>query len=121
MSNHLTAQNYPADDGWDDAADEASERMIKGQLLKFADWRWTVGKEGTHVPDGTRLVALATAAAWVRWEGGKPVETRAAAPANAWPKGRPLATPTKANGRRARTATRKTLWQTRDTSFSSIP
>ena len=76
MSDHqnLAEQQYIADDGWDDAAAEAGERTIRGQLLKFADWRWTVGKEATQVKDGTRLVALATVAMWVRWEDGKPVE-----------------------------------------------
>ena len=67
-------QHIPADDGWDDAAGEASERTIRGHLLKFADWRWTLGKEATPVDNGTRLIALATAAMWVRWEDGKPVE-----------------------------------------------
>jgi hypothetical protein len=63
-----------ADDGWDDAAAENAERVIKGTLLKFSDWRWTKGKEGTEVPEGTQLVALGTAAAWVKWRDGKPVE-----------------------------------------------
>ena len=85
MNNHLTQQSYPADDGWGDAADEASSRMIRGSLLKFADWRWTKGREGTHVPDGTTLVAIATAAAWVRWQGGKPVEIRIRRPGERLP------------------------------------
>jgi hypothetical protein len=63
-----------ADDGWNDAAAEAAERTIRGTLLKFADWRWTAGKEATLVEDGTQLVALATAAMWVRWENDRPVE-----------------------------------------------
>jgi hypothetical protein len=33
------------DDGWSHAAAEAAERSIRGTLLKFADWRWTAGKE----------------------------------------------------------------------------
>ena len=77
MSDHqsLIEQQYiPADDGWGDVAAEANERMIKGALLKFADWRWTTGKEATQLKDGTSLVALATVAMWVRWEDGKPVE-----------------------------------------------
>ena len=77
MSDHqslIEQQHIPADDGWDDAAGEASERMIRGHLLKFADWRWTLGKEATPVDNGTRLIALGTAAMWVRWEDGKPVE-----------------------------------------------
>jgi len=66
----------PSDDGWNDAAAEANERVIKGVLLKFADWNWTKGKESTPVAAGTRLVALSTAAGWVKWEGGKPIEYR---------------------------------------------
>ena len=63
-----------SDDGWGDAAAENAERVIKGTLLKFSDWRWTKGKEGTEIPEGTQLVALATAAGWVKWLDGKPVE-----------------------------------------------
>lgn len=78
-NNHMIMQQRatsPADDGWNDAAAEASERTIRGTLLKFADWRWTAGKEATPISDGTKLVALATTAIWVRWENGKPVEYR---------------------------------------------
>jgi hypothetical protein len=67
-------QQLPANDGWSHAAAEAGERTIRGTLLKFADWRWTAGKEATPVKDGTQLVALATAAGWVRWENSKPAE-----------------------------------------------
>jgi hypothetical protein len=62
------------DDGWGDAAAENAERVIKGTLLKFGDWRWTKGKEGTEVEEGTTLVAVSTAAAWGKWHGGKPVQ-----------------------------------------------
>ena len=62
------------DDGWSDAAAENAERVIKGTLLKFGEWRWTKGKEGTEVEAGTTLIALGTAAGWVKWYGGKPVE-----------------------------------------------
>jgi hypothetical protein len=69
------ALTVPAgNDGWGDAATEAAERTIRGTLLKFADWRWTAGKEATPIEDGTKLVAMATAAMWVRWEDSKPVE-----------------------------------------------
>src|SRR5262249_46785916 len=71
------ALTIPAgNDGWNDAAAEAGERMIRGRLLKFADWHWSAGKEGEEIEDGTRLAAMATAAMWVRWENGKPVEYR---------------------------------------------
>jgi hypothetical protein len=64
------------DDGWADAAAENAERVLRGTLLKFADWTWTKGKEGTKVPDGTKLVALGTVAAWVKWRDGKRVDYR---------------------------------------------
>ena len=71
MTNLVPIEN---DDGWDDAAAENAERVIKGTLLRFNDWRWTKGKEGTEVEEGTALVALGTAAAWVKWRDGKPIE-----------------------------------------------
>ena len=74
MMHDVTTVN--TDDCWNDAAVEANERVIKGTLLKFADWRWTKGKESTPVEDGTRLVALSTTAAWVKWKEGKPAEYR---------------------------------------------
>jgi hypothetical protein len=65
-------------DGWDDTAAEAEARLIRGSLLKFSDWKWSIGKEkeAVEVKDGRRLIAVATAAAWVRWQEGKPVEYR---------------------------------------------
>ena len=66
-NNHSLMKSVPAGDGWNDAAVEAAERTIRGTLLKFADWRWTAGKEATPIADGTKLVALATVAMWVRW------------------------------------------------------
>jgi len=76
--HHSELQKYqdtlPAGDGWNEAAAEEAERLIRGTLLKFADWRWTAGKQATLIPDGTKLVALATVALWQRWQGGKVVE-----------------------------------------------
>jgi hypothetical protein len=63
-----------ADDGWDDAAGEASGRAIQGTLIRFNDWKWTPGKDDKAFPEETRLVAVKTAAAWVRWENKRPVE-----------------------------------------------
>jgi hypothetical protein len=74
MQQQRTAIVPANDDGWNDAAAEAAERTIRGTLLKFADWRWTAGKEATPIADGTKLVAMATAAMWVRWQDRKPVE-----------------------------------------------
>jgi hypothetical protein len=71
VNNQLTV---PTDDGWNDAATEAGERIIRGTILRFADWRWTAGKEGTPIDTAATLVAMATAAMWVRWEDGRPAE-----------------------------------------------
>src|SRR5215470_10242573 len=70
-----TRQQLPAnrDDGWTDTAAEMDSQFIRGTLLKFADWRWTKGKDGIEVEKGTQLVALETAAAWVKWWDNKPV------------------------------------------------
>jgi hypothetical protein len=72
MTNEITITNNA--DGWGDAAAEANERVIKGTLLKFSDWNWSKGKEGTAVENGTTLVALDSAAGWVKWQDGKPIE-----------------------------------------------
>src|SRR4051794_31930713 len=74
-------------DGWDDTAAEAEARLIRGSLLKFADWKWSSGKEkeAVEVKEGRRLVAVATVAAWVKWAGGKPVEYRLREPGQAMP------------------------------------
>jgi hypothetical protein len=74
-----------ANDGWNDVATEAHQRAVRGTLLKFADWNWTSGKEAQPVEKGTQLVATGTSAAWVKWAGGKPVETRLRQPGTKMP------------------------------------
>jgi hypothetical protein len=70
----VPAQQVPVstDDGWSDAAAEASSNILRGPIVLFADWKWTKGAEATEVPIGTQWVATGTAAAWVYWRGGKP-------------------------------------------------
>jgi hypothetical protein len=75
MGNEIANYNNGGD-GWNDAADEAGERAVRGTLLKFSDWNWTAGKEARPIEKGTEFIALATAAAWVKWGAGKPVEYR---------------------------------------------
>jgi hypothetical protein len=67
-------------DGWDDTAAEAESRVIRGSLLKFSEGRWTIGTENEAVKEGRQLVAVANSAAWVKWQGGKPVEYRVREP-----------------------------------------
>jgi len=74
MTNDLTTTII--NDGWDDAAAEANERVLRGTLLRFHDWNWTRGKEAEPVEKGTKLVALGAAAGWVRWAAGAPAEYR---------------------------------------------
>ena len=33
-----------ATDGWDDTAAEAEARVIRGPLLKFNDWKWSIAR-----------------------------------------------------------------------------
>jgi hypothetical protein len=54
----LPAVSPSADDGWADAAAESASNLIRGTLLKFADWRWTKGAEKTEVSIGTQFVAI---------------------------------------------------------------
>jgi hypothetical protein len=74
MASNLVVTNDTANDGWDDAAAEASGRAIQGIVLRFNDWKWRQGKEDKSLPEGRHLVAVKTAAAWVRWENKRPVE-----------------------------------------------
>jgi hypothetical protein len=73
MANDLVTVS-DSDDGWDDEAAAASGRTIQGTLIRFNDWKWRAGKEDKALPDGTRMVAVKTAASWVRWENKRPVE-----------------------------------------------
>jgi len=72
----VAEQQLPAasDNGWEDTASELDSQFIRGTLLKFADWRWTKGKDGDELEKGTQLVALGTTAAWVKWHDNKPVQ-----------------------------------------------
>jgi hypothetical protein len=67
--------NIPAlvrrSDGWHVAAAENNARVIRGSIITFADWHWTVRGDSAHI-DGRRLVAVGTQALWQKWEGGKP-------------------------------------------------
>jgi hypothetical protein len=67
--------NIPAlvekSDGWHLAAAENSARVIRGSIITFADWHWTVRGDSAHI-DGRKLVAIGTQALWQKWESGKP-------------------------------------------------
>jgi hypothetical protein len=75
----------PPNDGWEDAAKEAESQILRGTLLKFADWNWTADKENVPVEKDRQLVAVSTAAGWVKWQDGKPVEYRMRAPGERMP------------------------------------
>jgi hypothetical protein len=86
MNNELTNYEPPEhDDGWGDAAKDADNQVIRGAILKFADWRWTYGQEGTVLKEGTRLLATATRHGWVRWWGGGPDQYRMRRPGEQLP------------------------------------
>jgi hypothetical protein len=84
--NQLTSINSPpSDDGFSDVAREAEREMIRGSLLKYADWRWLVGKENTLLKQGIQLIAISVVRAWVLWEDGKPLKYRVARPREPMP------------------------------------
>jgi len=62
------------DDGWNDVASDASDRTIRGTLVRFADWKWWVGKEKIPMQDGQQYVALSITSVWIRWQAGKPAK-----------------------------------------------
>jgi hypothetical protein len=75
--NHTALQQISTtndDDGWNDAAAEEAGRLIHGTLMKFVDWRYHAGKQATPIPDGIKLIALATVALWQRWKDGKAID-----------------------------------------------
>jgi hypothetical protein len=70
-----SASFVPADDGFADAAAEASSNLLRGSHLKFVDWHYYLGGSETPLAtEGLQLLAVGTAAAWQRWEGGKVVD-----------------------------------------------
>jgi len=68
-----------AGDWWNDEATSGT-RLIRGNLLKFADRQWTFGRDARPMRAGVQLVALSGATAWQRWEKKKPVEVRVRVP-----------------------------------------
>jgi hypothetical protein len=85
MSNELTTTRAN-DDGWNDESEDTgdSDHIIQGQLLKFSEGTWQYGQDATVYPERMPLVALATAAAWVRWEDNKPAQYDKRAPNTPW-------------------------------------
>jgi hypothetical protein len=61
------------DDGF--AVTEPRTGFIIGSMVKFVD-RDYVADKTEKLPEGITLVALSTVTAWVKWEGGSPVEHR---------------------------------------------
>jgi hypothetical protein len=71
-------------DGWSLAAAENDARVIRGSIITFADWHWSVRGDSTHI-DGRKLIAIGTAALWQKWEHGKPAEHILRQPGKALP------------------------------------
>jgi hypothetical protein len=64
----------PGGGGFSDEARENSGRIIKGELIKFINGQWFLGK--TLISEGFTLAVLAVIAAWVYWRGGKPDDAK---------------------------------------------
>ena len=105
MSDVVKRELVPvlSNDGWEDTAAEAEARVIRGSLLKFSEGRWFTGTENELVKEHRQFVAVATAAAWVKWQGGKPVEYRLREPGLPMPERDELGIANGQVGRAART------------------
>jgi hypothetical protein len=84
MSNDVTVYDN-SDDGFGAAADEHSETLLRGDLLKCTDGHWSVGKDGSLLAHDTRLVCIGVGAAWVKWQDNKPTEYRVRRPGERLP------------------------------------
>ncbi len=59
-------------DGWDSHSSDEGAGLVRGPLIKFADWRYTRG--GEPLADGTAFLAIDVAMAWVMFvPGGPPI------------------------------------------------
>jgi hypothetical protein len=66
--------NLPTTDGFD-VEETGSNSLIRGTMLKFKDSDWLAGKT-EFLPAGTKVTAIGTVMAWVRWpEEGPPEHT----------------------------------------------
>lgn len=65
-----------SDDPFADFAQEAGQRSIVGQLLKFSKGDWLVGESSDEIPIGTQFVANMgeLLRGWVRWQDNKPTD-----------------------------------------------
>lgn len=54
--------------------DQASQRNLVGQLLKFSKGDWLAGEDSDEVPVGTKLVAIMdqVMVGWVKWRDNRP-------------------------------------------------
>jgi hypothetical protein len=59
---------------WEQAAAENAGNYIQGDVIRFRDGRYYIGKEGRAAPEGMRLAVVDLRSCWVRWEGGRPAE-----------------------------------------------
>ena len=61
---------------WEVAAGSSATRPLQGDVIKFRDGRFYIGKEQRQAADDWRLGVVDLRSYWVRWEGGRPAEHR---------------------------------------------
>jgi hypothetical protein len=59
---------------WEQAAAENAGNYIQGDVIRFRDGRYYIGKEARAAPEGMRLAVVDLRSCWVRWEDGRPAE-----------------------------------------------
>jgi hypothetical protein len=66
-------------------AERGGNNLLVGKIAKFTiDAKYRVDKTD-HLPDYTSLVAINVTTAWVKWQGGKPIEHRITQPGQVHP------------------------------------
>ena len=104
----IEQQHIPADDGWDEPPAKPANARSAASFSSSATGDGQSAKEGTVIKDGTRLVALATVAMWVRWKRAGRSSRSSVVQANASSSGKSLVTPTSESGRPGQATSRKT-------------
>ncbi len=74
---HYQDEDVPAtindhDDGYAAAAVEADRHLIKGQIIKFVDGKWTLNKQ--PIAKEAQYIPIKLTMCWVRWENNRPAE-----------------------------------------------
>src|SRR6187399_230765 len=75
-NRNSTGVSTPASNPFTAYGEQASQKSIVGQLLKFSKGDFLAGQEEDEVPEGTQFIANMDEmlAGWIRWQDNKPTD-----------------------------------------------